>query len=271
MWLKKKRWVCVCAMAGLFFLTPLLSGLVMNLAWVQEEPALAEDMERFREMKVSAERLAGYRGWEEDEYRQLARDYMYYDGHVKKGMKSVTPLCWYRILLPEDKVDGYARAFQTIISDMKCFPVEKDPQGKETLNYADSWGGSRSYGGDRIHEGTDIMTSNNVRGYFSVVSVSDGVVEKKGWLKLGGYRIGIRSPGGAYFYYAHLAGYADEIEEGSTVKAGQLLGFMGDSGYGEEGTIGKFDVHLHFGIYLTVGKNEISVNPYEVLKAVEGQ
>ena len=48
---------------------------------------------------------------------------------------------------------------------------------------------------------------------------------------------------------------------------------MGDSGYGEEGTIGKFDVHLHFGIYLPMDGNgseqEISVNPYEVLRAVE--
>ena len=270
MWPKKKRWVGVCAIVGIFFLTPLLSGLVINLAWVQGEPGLTEGMERFREMKVSAERLAGYRGWGDKEYRQLARDYLYYDGQVKKDRKSVTPFCWYGILMPEDKLDNYARAFHTVLSDVKCFPVEKDPQGKATLTYADSWGGSRSYGGNRIHEGTDIMTSNNVRGYFSVVSVSDGVVEKKGWLKLGGYRIGVRSPNGAYFYYAHLASYADEIEEGCTVKAGQLLGFMGDSGYGEEGTVGKFDVHLHFGIYLTVGEEEISVNPYEVLRTVEG-
>ena len=241
----------------------------MNLAWVQEEPGLTEGVDQFREMKVSAERLAGYREWGDKEYRQLARDYLYYDGQVKKNMKPVKSFSWYGILMPEDKVDSYARSFQTVLSDVKCFPVEKDPQGKETLNYVDSWGGSRNYGGNRIHEGTDIMTSNNVRGYFSVVSASDGVVEKKGWLELGGYRIGIRSPGGAYFYYAHLDSYADGIREGSRVKAGQLLGFMGDSGYGEEGTVGKFDVHLHFGIYLTIGEEEISVNPYEMLRAVE--
>ena len=85
-------------------------------------------------------------------------------------------------------------------------------------------------------------------------------------------RIGIRSPHGAYFYYAHLYDYADGIGEGSSVKSGELLGFMGDSGYGEEGTVGKFDVHLHFGIYLDneMGK-EFSVNSYWILKYLEGK
>ena len=128
---------------------------------------------------------------------------------------------------------------------------------------------SRNYGGNRVHEGTDLMASTQKRGYFSVVSVSDGVVEKKGWLKLGGYRLGIRSPGGAYFYYAHLAGYADGLEEGTTVKAGQIIGQMGDSGYGSEGTVGKFAVHLQCGIYIKIAGKEVSVNPYPILQTVE--
>ena len=51
--------------------------------------------------------------------------------------------------------------------------------------------------------------------------------------------------------------------------AGDLLGFMGVSGYGKEGTVGKFPVHLHFVIYFTAGDKEISVNPYPILKAME--
>lgn len=39
------------------------------------------------------------------------------------------------------------------------------------------------------------------------------------------------------------------IKEGDQVQAGEMLGFMGDSGYGEEGTTGQFPVHLHLGIY----------------------
>ena len=56
------------------------------------------------------------------------------------------------------------------------------------------------------------------------------------------------------------------------MKAGQLLGFMGDTGYGtEEGTKGKFPVHLHMGIYLYENGEEISINPYPALRYVEEQ
>ena len=159
--------------------------------------------------------------------------------------------------------------YQMLFSDLKYFPVPLQKAGIESVSYEDSWGASRTYGGDRLHEGTDVMASNNERGFFPVISVSDGVVEKKGWLSQGGYRIGIRAPGGAYFYYAHLYDYAPELDEGDVVKAGQLLGFMGDSGYGEEATTGKFDVHLHFGIYINSREGEMSVNPYWVLKYLE--
>ncbi len=53
------------------------------------------------------------------------------------------------------------------------------------------------------------------------------------------------------------------------MKAGQLLGFMGDSGYGKEGTKGMFPVHLHLGIYIYPDGTETGVNPYPVLKYAE--
>jgi murein DD-endopeptidase MepM/ murein hydrolase activator NlpD len=109
------------------------------------------------------------------------------------------------------------------------------------------------------------MTSNNKAGYFPVISVCDGVVDKIGWLELGGCRVGILSESGVYYYYAHLDSYAYDIKEGEKVVAGQLLGFMGDTGYGKEGTKGKFDVHLHFGIYLIYDNSEYPINPYEFL------
>jgi len=41
---------------------------------------------------------------------------------------------------------------------------------------------------------------------------------------------------------------------------------MGNSGYGKEGTVGKFPVHLHLGIYIpTLYTDEMSVNPYHIL------
>lgn len=161
--------------------------------------------------------------------------------------------------------------YDMIFKDLKYFPIPLQQKGEAFVCYDDSWGAVRTYGGNRLHEGTDIMASNNKRGFFPIISVSDGVVEKKGWLPQGGYRIGVRAPQGAYFYYAHLFSYADGIEEGTEVKAGQLLGFMGDSGYGEEGTIGKFAVHLHFGIYIDSKLGEMSVNPYWILKYLENK
>lgn len=144
------------------------------------------------------------------------------------------------------------------------FPVGEDICGKQRLFFEDSFGDGRSFGGKRKHEGCDIMAENDVAGYFPVFSVSDGIVENLGWLELGGYRVGIRSPGGIYYYYAHLDRYAKGLSKGSRVTAGTLLGFMGDSGYGREGTRGQFPVHLHFGVY--TGKAEKGENPFWILK-----
>lgn len=100
--------------------------------------------------------------------------------------------------------------------------------------------------------------------------MTDGVVEQVGWLPLGGWRIGIRSPSGGYFYYAHLSSYSRAFSVGERVTAGETLGMMGDTGYGEEGTSGKFAVHLHLGIYIrTEHTEELSVNPYWILRFLE--
>lgn len=114
------------------------------------------------------------------------------------------------------------------------------------------------------------MASENIRGLYPVVSVSDGTVTNIGWLEKGGYRIGITSNSGTYYYYAHLDSYAN-LKKGDEVVAGELLGFMGDSGYGPEGTKGQFAVHLHFGIYYQKDGKEISVNPYYVLLSLKNK
>lgn len=159
--------------------------------------------------------------------------------------------------------------YKDIFSDIRYFPVPLMGKGAHSVFYADSWYAPRSYGGARNHEGTDIMADNNTRGYFPIISITDGIVENMGWLEQGGYRIGIRSVSGAYFYYAHMDSYAPELKLGDSVIAGQLLGFMGDSGYGVEGTIGQFDVHLHMGIYVLSKDSEMSVNPYWILRILE--
>lgn len=158
-----------------------------------------------------------------------------------------------------------AEEVRDLLREMKCFPVREDRSGGETWYYENGYGDARSYGGKRQHEGIDIMASNNKAGYFQIQSVTDGIVEQMGWLPLGGYRIGVRSSTGYYYYYAHMDEYADGMKIGKKVSCGDILGTMGNTGYGEEGTKGKFAVHLHFGIYRQVKGKEKSLNPYYFL------
>lgn len=163
----------------------------------------------------------------------------------------------------------YLEVCEAIWNDLEYFPVsESTTTLNATVSYIDTWGESRTYGGERLHEGTDIIANIDEAGYYPIISVSDGIVTNIGWLEQGGYRVGITSPSGAYFYYAHLDSYSN-IQEGDEITAGQLLGYMGDSGYGEEGTTGMFPVHLHFGIYINVDQVETSINPYWILRFLE--
>lgn len=169
----------------------------------------------------------------------------------------------------------YSEACKTFLSNVEkevsYFPVAESSVDKAfKTSYVNTWMSERSYGGKRGHEGIDIMASVNERGVYPVISMTDGVVTNLGWLEQGGYRIGITSDSGIYYYYAHLDSYSN-IVEGQRVKAGDFLGFMGDSGYGQEGTKGKFPVHLHIGIYLYDEGKEISVNPYYILCYLENK
>ncbi|MDF2800499.1 MAG: hypothetical protein K0S61_402 [Anaerocolumna sp.] len=164
------------------------------------------------------------------------------------------------------ELKGY---IQAILEDVKKFPVDIQLLKNDKVSYIDSWNYLRSYGGKRKHEGTDLMSADNLPEVIKVLSMTDGIVEKMGWLEKGGYRVGIRGNQGAYFYYAHLSSYAPELKVGDAVKTGDFIGYMGDSGYGTEGTTGMFPVHLHVGIYVETPFGELSVNPYLILKFLE--
>ena len=171
----------------------------------------------------------------------------------------------------QNNYKNYIQTTEAIWNDVKYFPVPEFTADRSmTVSYVNTWMSERTYGGERGHEGTDIMANKNESGLYPIISMTDGVVSKMGWLDKGGYRIGIKSTNGAYFYYAHLSSYAD-LKEGDEVKAGDILGFMGDSGYGPEGTTGKFAVHLHLGIYIYPEGKEMSINPYWVLRYIENR
>ena len=234
-----------------------LSEDILSSEGFRRQTVSGEAMEQVRKMDAPGEALAVY--WLESNFGQ--EPFSLLPDETAAARKR-----WERA----KGWGSYLSACQAVWDDLKYFPVaESSDNSRLSVSFEDSWMFDRSYGGERGHEGTDIMPSVNEPGRFPVVSMTDGIVESKGWLELGGYRLGIRAPHGAYFYYAHLDSYSD-IEEGDTINAGDLLGFMGDTGYGtEEGTRGKFPVHLHVGIYLYQNEQEISVNPYPALSYVQ--
>lgn len=253
---KKGRTWFVLALCVL--LIPMETRWVLTGAMAADAVPIEKAMESFRAFELPVEE-------ENTNYRKLALQQIY-SIQSKKYQRVPYFFTWQ---LNPDILSGWEDAYATVLSDLSCFPVAYDGINGETVSYENSWNMVRNYGGNRRHEGVDLMTSNNEPGYFPAVSVCDGIVEKMGWLELGGYRLGIRSTHGAYLYYAHLDSYRQGLAVGDVVKAGDLLGYLGNTGYGEEGTKGKFDVHLHFGIYVDIGGKEISINPYYILKWLE--
>ncbi|WP_420852235.1 M23 family metallopeptidase [Paenibacillus hamazuiensis] len=136
---------------------------------------------------------------------------------------------------------------------------------KSEYTYRSTWGASRGWGGYRIHEGTDIFADYGV----PVRSATCGVIEEMGWNPYGGWRIGIRDLNSVYHYYAHLSGFNKELKEGDVMKPGQVIGWVGSSGYGKPGTSGKFPPHLHYGLYRDNGLTDWSFDPYPHLKKWE--
>lgn len=120
----------------------------------------------------------------------------------------------------------------------------------------DSWGNPRS--GGRTHEGIDIFAPKGT----PVIATIGGKVTKVGYEGLGGNRVGVTDGLGRYHYYAHLSSYSDNAVVNKVVKAGDVLGYVGDTG-NAKGT----SPHLHYGVY--VGGN--AINPYPLLSGQSGK
>lgn len=140
-------------------------------------------------------------------------------------------------------------------------------------SHCDDFGNQRTFGFARKHLGHDMMGSLGT----PIVAVESGIVEAMGWNRYGGWRIGIRSSDNKrYYYYAHLQKdhpFADGLEIGDMVQAGDLIGFMGRTGYSDkENTNNIESVHLHFGIQLIFDEkqkeclSEIWIDPYDIVR-----
>jgi murein DD-endopeptidase MepM/ murein hydrolase activator NlpD len=111
------------------------------------------------------------------------------------------------------------------------------------------------------HHGDDIFAPLGA----PVLAVADGTVFSVGWNKIGGWRLWLRDRAGNEFYYAHLSAYSPYALNNAQVRAGTVLGFVGNTG-DAEGT----PYHLHFEIHpvqlLGLGYDGV-VNPTPYLDA----
>lgn len=121
----------------------------------------------------------------------------------------------------------------------------------------DDFGALRTYGYTRPHLGHDMMAAVGT----PVIAVESGKIECMGWNRYGGWRIGIRSNDSKrYWYYAHLRQnrpFAENLKEGDTVKAGDVIGYVGRTGYSDtENTNGITESHLHIGLELVFNEKQ---------------
>jgi murein DD-endopeptidase MepM/ murein hydrolase activator NlpD len=130
---------------------------------------------------------------------------------------------------------------------LQAFPV----QGR--CGFSDTWQAARP--GGRQHEGVDIIGARGL----AIYAVNDGVITRMlTGGALSGNSIRLTVADGTYFFYAHLDGFAAGLTVGQTVRAGQIIGYLGSTGATSN--------HLHFEVH---PKGGAPVNPYPIVKAVD--
>ena len=187
--------------------------------------------------------------------------------------------------------DYYHRSLSAVLGGLVgSYAIENDGQWVSTYglkafspiaagygySHCDDFGVSRSFGFKRKHLGHDLMGSLGT----PIVAVEGGVVEAMGWNRYGGWRIGIRSfDSRRYYYYAHLQKdkpFAPGLKIGDTVQAGDLIGYMGRTGYSDKENTNNIEtVHLHFGMQLIFDESqkecnsEIWVDVYDIVRLLQ--
>ena len=184
--------------------------------------------------------------------------------------------------------DYYHEAFTAALGGLVgSYAIEVDGQWKSSYglkafspiaagygySHCADFGVGRSFGFKRKHLGNDLMGSAGT----PIVAVEGGVIEAMGWNRYGGWRIGIRSfDNKRYYYYAHLQKdhpFAEGLQEGDMVQAGDLIGFMGRTGYSDKENVNNIEtVHLHFGMQLVFDESqkecnsEIWIDVYDIVR-----
>ena len=177
----------------------------------------------------------------------------------------------------------YYEAYSAVLGEFlgtyeKDVPSESDPEKTEwkeqyglkvfspiaktfPFQHYDDFGASRNYGFSRPHVGHDMMAAAGT----PVIAVESGTVEIMGWNQYGGWRVGIRSfDKKRYYYYAHLRKdrpFHADLKEGGVVKAGDVIGYVGRTGYSANENVNNIDEsHLHIGLQLIFDESQKECN-----------
>lgn len=132
-----------------------------------------------------------------------------------------------------------------------AFPVYGDK-----VRVADNFGATRA-APITIHQGNDIFAPFGS----PVVAVRDGKIDHVGTLPISGNRLWLHTANGDAFFYAHLSAFSDAAVNRARVKAGTVLGFVGNTGDAE-----PTPPHVHFEVH-PGGMDSDAVDPYPIVSA----
>ena len=107
-------------------------------------------------------------------------------------------------------------------------------------SFVDTFGALRGDISSGWHHGDDVFAPLGA----PLLAVASGTVFSVGWNRVGGNRLWLRDGQGNLFYYAHLSAFSPLAVNGSKVNAGDVIGFVGNTG-DAQGT----PFHLHFEIH----------------------
>lgn len=204
---------------------------------------------------------------EDGDISNLTKDLKFYDYYLESYSAILNEFIG-KYSIETLNEDG-SKCFQEKYGIKAFLPIAKN----YNFSHYDDFGNSRSYGFKRTHLGNDLMGSIGT----PIIAVESGIIENLGWNQYGGWRVGIRSfDGKRYYYYAHLRKnhpYSEGLEEGISVKAGDVIGYLGMTGYSIKENVNNINVpHLHFGMQLIFDEsqvdspNEIWIDVYQIIE-----
>jgi murein DD-endopeptidase MepM/ murein hydrolase activator NlpD len=145
----------------------------------------------------------------------------------------------------------FAARAKALFAPLNGTSLQMPVVGVRPYELTNSWGNARD-GGKRKHKGIDIFAPKGT----GIVAVADGIITYLGEQPKGGNCLWLTTESGSSFYYAHLDRWAAGLYEGMEVRAGELLGYVGNTGNAK-----YTPSHLHFG----VNDNDEMVNPFPIL------